>query len=206
MFSLQWVEPIFVLTESQRQVLTELEQYEVYFCMLRHEYLENSVAISTMVDFFYYLYEKEQLLFNSEMTMYYLLRHYCVEFGMDLERLRKTKHYTTGFIDRSLIAAALITNMILDIHRKIRPQFTNEEIQFMWKYMKRPKKLFDMKFQKFESYPKKYVLLETRMLQAMRTYIQENMQEIHEATQYINRFMDAYVYDEQQLFCQGILK
>lgn len=206
MFSLQWVEPIFLLNERQKKMLTSLEQYEVYFCMLRHEYIESAVAISTMVDFFYYLHEKEKLLFNSETTMYYLLRHYVVEVGIDLEKLRKTKHYTTGHIDRSLIAAALMTNMLLDIHRKIRPQFSKEEIQFMWKYMKRPKKLFDMKFQKIESYPKKYVLLETRMLQAMRTYMQENEQEITEAAQYINRFMDAYVYDEQQLFCHGILK
>lgn len=206
MFSLQWVEPIFLLTDKQRKLLTTLEQYEVYFCMLRHEYLENSVAISSMVDFFYYLYEEDALLFNSEMTMYYLLRQYGVSYVVELEKLRKTKRYTTGHMDRSLIAAALMTNMLLDIHREIRPQFTKEEISFMWKYMKRPKKLFDMKFQKFESYPKKYVLLETKMLQAMRAYIHENEQEVGAAVQYINRFMDAYVYDEQQLFCHGVLK
>lgn len=206
MFSLQWVEPIFLLTDSQRQLLTKLEEYEVYFCMLRHEYLDNSVAISTMVDFFYHLYEKDPLYINSEMTLYNLLRRYCVDFGLELEKLRKTKHYTTGHIDRSLLAAALITNMILDIHRKIRPQLTKEEIRFMWKYMKRPKKLFDVKFQIIESYPKKYVLLETKMLQAMRTYIQENKQEVNDSVQYINRFMDAYVYDEQRLFCDSILK
>ena len=206
MFSLQWLEPIFMLTAEQKKLLSKLEEYEGYFCMLRHEYLDNSVAISTMVDFFYYLYEEEKLLFNSEVTMYYLLRHYVVQVGIDLEKLRKTKHYTTGFMDRSLIAAALMTNMILDIHREIRRQLTAEEIQFMWKYMKRPKKLFDMKFQKIESYPRKYVLLETKMLQAMRTYIKENGQEVSKVAQYINRFMDAYVYDEQQLFSHGILK
>ena len=51
-FSLQWVEPIFMLTDEQKKLLSKLEEYEVYFCMLRHEYLDNSVAISTMVDFF----------------------------------------------------------------------------------------------------------------------------------------------------------
>ena len=206
MFNLQWVEPIFILNNHQKELLEKLEHYEVYFCMLRHEYLDNSVAISTMVDFFYYLYEKDELVFNSEVSMYYLLRHYVVEVGIDLERLRKTKHYTTGFMDRALIGAALMTNMILDIHRKILPQFTVEEIRFMWKYMRRSKKLFDIKFQNIEMYPKKYVLIETRMLQAMRTYINNHKQELNDAAQSINRFMDTYVYDEEQLFCHGVLR
>ena len=203
---LDFVDSLFILSEQQKQDCEELQYYDLYFSLMRHEYMNNTVTISTMYDIWIYYYYEEQALYNSELTMIYLLRHYVVDKVLNTPKFQRIKMHTVGSYTKSLIAAALTVNIFCDINRKILVDISKEELALILKYSNSTRIIFESVLQKLNTYPKQLVHIETKMLQLMRQYINEHEEEFAEKIIEVVKFMDQYALDEKDIFERGILK
>lgn len=206
MMELDWLDSIYLLNKEQKADRKQLEQYDVFFSMLRYEYMNNTIAIATMHDIWVYYYYPEKLILNNELTMIYLLRHFVVDKVMSTSRFERIKMHTVGCYTKSLIAAAFTVNLFLDINRKILTQIPKDDLSLMLKYSTGSKMLFKAKFQEFDSYPRKLVKVETDILQLMRQYILDHEKEFEDGILQAVQFMDQYALNEKDIFEKGILK
>lgn len=193
---------LFVLSEAQQQQYMQWHHYEIYFGLLRHEFLHTPYALLTMADFtvFYYYDAKELPIINSENALLFLLRNSMLDIVMKNQKLQRLKMMTKGNSVQSLIAAAATTNIFLDGLREVFQQLTKEEVDFFSKYANNIEELYDQRFINNDGYPKRLVLLETFILKQLGQWIYDNNELFMDSIQQAIRMMDEISIIERELF------
>lgn len=199
-------ESIYILSEQQKEICQELVHYDIFFSMVRNEYRDNPIVMGAMYNLFVHYYFEEQSVYNSELTMIYLLRHFVIERVRAISKFERIKMHTKGSYSKALIASALTINLFIDINRVVLKTISEQDLLFFLKYTTSFKELFNEHFEQYEGYPRKLVKIQTEILQQMRQYFNNHEKKIEGKIIEIIQFMDQYALDEKDIFERGILK
>lgn len=193
---------LFFLNEVQEQNYSQWHHFDYYFSLLRHDFLNTPYVMLTMADFgvFYYYDDQSLPIINSENALVFLLRHFMLDTVLKNAKLQRMRAVTVGNPIQSLIAAAATTNLFLDGLRDVYRGLAKEDLVFFSKYANNSLPLHDPRFLQSEGYPKRLVQLETTILKALRSWIQQNQELFAENVQKLVRMLDEISIIEKELY------
>ena len=200
MLYLNYYEPMFLVDEKQQAFIDQLAYHEMLFNFLRHDFLKDMTMNTAVYDLAYYLYEDKPPILNDNTALIYLTRHYIVRTMMKHPTTQRVKRSVEGSQMKSIMAAALIVNIFCDFLREILA-LMDEESQLIWqKITELPVELFNARWQEVENYPKKYVMVQTAIIHAIRKKFEDNTRFVEEQLQEAVHFVSEYNYFERKLF------
>lgn len=191
---------LFLLNVQQQLEYEKLNEYEFYFSMLRHDFLDTPSAIASMRDCWVYFYYKEVPDFNSELSLMYVLRRYILENVLKNPKFERLKKIAKGSITNALMCAAFTVNIFLDFLREIFESMPEIDVKFFSKFSNHSKMLFNEQFQQYQGYPKKLVIIEKTILKELRSQLEVNSERYEQAILKAIQFMDQYTLNEKELF------
>ena len=161
-------EALFLLSQEQRKNYEQLHQYEYYFYLLRHDFVDKLYVQYSMADLWTYFYFDKLPIVHSENALFYILRHYLLDNTMKNPNFDRVKRGTVGSTIRALIAAASTMNLYLDHLRTILPNLPQADFDFYEKFSMNKRILFDQRFMEYEHYPKRLIQIDTIIMKELR--------------------------------------
>jgi hypothetical protein len=198
------IETLYILSEQHKVQLAPINKIKLYFPMLRPEYKDKPFAKSIMLDFYVFYSIKDEPIINSNLELVYILRRFLLTEVQRNEQLKRLKLKLINNPAIAMIAAALTTNIYLDLIEQLSKNLTDLEQQLLENYLDTIKLLFKIQEQKYSAYPKQLVLAETSLLKEIRQYVGTHKDEMHSKFTEIVRFVDLYTLNEIELFDKGL--
>lgn len=190
---------IFLLAGAETDAFDQLAAYDLYFYLLRDTgYTHFGYAL--MQDIALYFYNEETPIFNSELTLIHPLRHTIVSEIIREKRLARLKAYTNHHDALSLFAAALTTNMYIDLLQSSFSEVSEEEARQFHYFNDCIEEIFQISFSQNNSYPKKFVQMETTVLQSLRHYVQQHEDDYAQHIHKIHSSIGHYVLQTKELY------
>ncbi len=195
-------ESLYILGEEQKQHEQHICTYDFLFCGLLPNWRHNNHWLSFVRDVAFLLYEEQEPVINSNITMIYLIRKEALTLLANYHRIGKLKAVTKGSFEKSILAAVQVTNGLLKIledyilpeltmaERQLFGQFSNMDIRF----------LFSEEYTKYEEYPKQLVYLQTKIIKNIARLRNQHPEVVEDMFSNVIRFMDLYTLTEQDVF------
>lgn len=191
---------LFILTEQQLEQFKQLEHFEYFFHLIRHDFTHLSFAKDSVSDVWIYFYFKEEPVINSEYALIFLLRNFILNEILVSSKLKRLKKTTVGSYTNALMASVMTVNLFLDLLRDVLESLSKEQYDLYMKFENSSKQLFNDRFYEYEHYPKKLVQIETIIIKDLRQYLEENAAIYNDFKQKVIRFMDQFSIIKRELY------
>lgn len=191
---------LFILNEQQIEQLKQLEHFEYFFNLIRHDFAHLSFAKYSVSDVWVYFYFDEEPVINSEHALIFLLRHFILNEVLISPKFKRLKKATVGSFTNALMAAVMTVNLFLDYLREVHETLPKEQYDLYMKFENSSKQLFHDRFYQYEHYPKKLVQIETTIIKSLRDYLADNETKYADSQQKVIRFMDQFSIIKRELY------
>ena len=191
---------LFIITEQQVEQFKQLEHFEYFFHLIRHDFTHLSFANDSVSDIWIYFYFEEEPVINSEHALIFLLRNFILNEVLISSKFKRLKKATVGSFTKALMASVMTVNLFLDTLREVLETLTKEQYDLYMKFENSSKQLFNDRFYEYEHYPKKLVQIETAIIKRLRQYLEDNTELYNDSKQNVVRFMDQFSIIKQELY------
>lgn len=140
---------------------------------------------------------EETPVIDSKKGFIQIARKQVMEWGCEQPIFQRIKMSTKGAIEKALLAAILSINIVIDRLDELLNDYEQDERELLTRYLGQNDNLFKEEYTVIEAYPKKMVLLETRIAKELI----EKLQQLETSVlQQVKSFIDRYVLIEEELF------
>lgn len=191
---------LFILNEQQLEQFKQLEHYDYFFHLIRHDFAHLSFAKYNVSDVWVYFYFEEEPVINSEHALIFLLRNFILNEVLISTKFKRLKKATVGSFTKALMASVMTVNLFLDYLREVLETLPKEQYDLYMKFENSSKQLFNGRFYEYEHYPKKLVQIETTIIKSLRDYLADNETKYADSKQKVIRFMDQFSIIKRELY------
>lgn len=191
---------LFILNEQQLEQFKQLENYDYFFHLIRHDFAHFAFVKYSVSDILVYFYFDEEPVINSEHALIFLIRHFILNEVLISSKFKRLKKATVGSCTNALMASVMTVNLFLDYFREVFKTIPKEQYDLYMKFENSSKQLFHDRFYKYEHYPKKLVQIETTIIKSLRDFLTANETKYEEAQHTVIRFMDQFSIIKRELY------
>lgn len=191
---------LFILNEQQLEQFKQLEHYDYFFHLIRHDFAHLSFAKYSVSDVWVYFYFEEEPVINSEYALIFLLRNFILNEVLINSKFKRLKNATVGSFTNALMASVMTINLFLDYLRDVLGTLPKDQYDLYMKFENSSKQLYNDRFYEYEHYPKKLVQIETTIVKSLRTYLAENETKYIDNKHKVIRFMDQFSIIKRELY------
>lgn len=191
---------LFILKEEQLTQFKQLEHFDYFFHLIRHDFAHLSFAHDSVGDIWVYFYFEEEPVINSEHALIFLLRNFILNEVLISSKFKRLKNSTIGSFTNALMASVLTVNLFLDYLRVVLETLPKEQYNLYMKFENSSKQLFNDRFFEYEHYPKKLVQIETAIIKGLRRHLEENTANYSDCKRKVIRFMDQFTIIKRELY------
>lgn len=191
---------LFILKEEQLTQFKQLEHFDYFFHLIRHDFAHLSFAHDSVGDIWVYFYFEEEPVINSEHALIFLLRNFILNEVLISSKFKRLKNSTIGSFTNALMASVLTVNLFLDYLRVVLETLPKEQYDLYMKFENSSKQLFNDRFFEYEHYPKKLVQIETAIIKGLRRHLEENTANYSDCKRKAIRFMDQFTIIKRELY------
>lgn len=191
---------LFILNEQQLEQFKQLEHYDYFFHLIRHDFAHLSFAKYSVSDVWVYFYFEEEPVINSEHALIFLLRNFILNEVLISSKFKRLKNATVGSFMNALMASVMTINLYLDYLRDVLGTLPKDHYDLYMKFENSSKQLYNDRFYEYEHYPKKLVQVETTIVKSLRTYLAENETKYIDYKNKVIRFMDQFSIIKRELY------
>ncbi|MEK4386158.1 serine protease [Solibacillus sp. FSL W7-1464] len=191
---------LFILKEQQMEQFKQLEHFDYFFHLIRHDFAHLSFARYSVKDVWMYFYFEEEPVINSEHALIFLLRNFILNEVLISPKLKRLKKVTVGSFTNALMASVMTINLYLDYLREVLGMLPEDQYDLYMKFENSSKQLFNDRFYEYEHYPRKLVQIETIIIKRLRQHLEDNPVKYNDCQQKVIRFMDQYSIIKRELY------
>ncbi|MER2030378.1 MAG: serine protease [Solibacillus sp.] len=191
---------LFILNEQQLEQFEQLEHYDYFFHLIRHDFAHLSFAKYSVSDVWIFFYFEEEPVINSEHALIFLLRNFILNEALISSKFKRLKNATVGSYTKALMASVMTVNLFLDYLREVLETLPKDQYDLYLKFENSSKQLFNDRFYEYEHYPKKLVQIETTIIKSLRDYLGDNETKYADCKNKVIRFMDQFTIIKRELY------
>lgn len=197
--NLSMIQSLYVF-RNEEKIMLENEEYELYFAMLRLDFKDSPLATAILTDLFYYFYYEHLLVMNSEYELIYILRSALIKNIRRARKFERVKRNTINSYVKSLFAATMATNLLIDLIRMNEAKCTEEEYELISKYAGISNVLFPRNVSDYDDLPKQLIIIETKMMRYIEETFMTERPFIEKSIAEIVKFIDTLTINEKMLY------
>lgn len=191
---------LFILNEQQLEQFKQLEHYDYFFHLIRHDFAHLSFAKYSVSDVWIFFYFDEEPVINSEHALIFLLRNFILNEALISSKFKRLKNATVGSYTKALMASVMTVNLFLDYLREVLETIPKDQYDLYMKFENSSKQLFNDRFYEYEHYPKKLVQIETTIIKSLRDYLGHKEMKYADCKNKVIRFMDQFTIIKRELY------
>lgn len=200
------IQSIFVLGQNELEAYEALLKHDVYFSMIRPEFLNKPILEKLMLDIALTYYLEERPIYEPRLAMIFLLRHALMDEILTNPSFQRIRKNTEGDIAFAFIMAVMTLNLFIDL---AQTELAAEDLQQVMQIVnlnEQSEEIFTIGFKQYNSYPKDLVQLETRFIQILRKYILKEQVSYNKKIRKLVRFADEYELSNRFLMEEVFVK
>lgn len=89
---------LFILNEQQLEQFKQLEHYDYFFHLIRHDFAHLAFVKYSVSDILVYFYFDEEPVINSEHALIFLIRHFLLNEVLISSKFKRLKKQRLGRI------------------------------------------------------------------------------------------------------------
>lgn len=191
---------LFILTEKEVHLIEQLNNFELFYFMLRPHFVDHPVPHWMVTDLTIFYYAEELPVINQEVRMQHLLQDFILRDVVAQPLTERIKARTKNNVVLSILAAVHSVNVYIDNFQPILTQYSFEERRFFARFSQDVAKLFEISEQHEKQYPERYVKMEAELIRRLREQLREHALENEQRCLELLKLLDSYDLEYKRMF------